>query len=166
MNKMQGKTPEETKVTMTELVLPNDVNLLRNLKGGRLMHLIDVAAAMAATRHAESVVATVFLDTLSFKHPIRLGEMVELTAKLVYSGNTSMHIKVTVIGENLYTRKRIITNEANLVFVSLDENERPKKVPPLIPVTEEEKADYKIAEKKAKTARNNKNDNKIFINTR
>ena len=75
MNKMQGKTPEETKVTMTELVLPNDVNLLRNLKGGRLMHLIDVAAAMAATRHAESVVATVFLDTLSFKHPIRLGEM-------------------------------------------------------------------------------------------
>ena len=153
---MQGKTPEETKVTMTELVLPNDVNLLKNLKGGRLMHLIDVAAAMAATRHAESVVATVFLDNLSFKHPIRLGEMVELTAKLVYCGNTSMHIKVTVIGENLYTRKRIITNEANLVFVSLDENERPKKVPPLIPVTEEEKADYKIAEEKAKLVKKSK----------
>ena len=67
-----------------------------------------------------------------------------------------MHIKVTVIGENLYTRKRIITNEANLVFVSLDENERPKKVPPLIPVTEEEKADYKFAEEKAKLVKKSK----------
>ncbi len=146
---MTPKTPEQTKVVMTELVLPNDVNLLKNLKGGRLMHLIDIAAAMAATRHAEKVVATVSVDSLSFKHPIRLGEMVELTAKLVYTGTTSMHVKVTVIGENLYTGARIITNEANLVFVALDENEAPTKVPALFPQTEEEIENYRVAEEKA-----------------
>lgn len=153
---MQGKTPEETKVTMTELVLPTDVNLLKNLKGGRLMHLIDIAAAMAATRHAGCVVATISVESLSFKHPIRLGEMVELTAKLVYSGKTSMHVKVTVIGENLYTGNRIVTNEANLVFVALDENEKPTPVPPLIPETDKEKKDYKIAEEKANLVRKSK----------
>lgn len=147
---MTPKTPEQTKIVMTELVLPNDVNLLKNLKGGRLMHLIDIAAAMAATRHAEKVVATVSVDSLSFKHPIRLGEMVELTAKLVYVGTTSMHVKVNVIGENLYTGARIVTNEANLVFVALDENEAPTKVPPLLPESEEEIENYRIAEEKAK----------------
>ena len=150
---MNGKTPEETKVVMTELVLPNDVNLLKNLKGGRLMHLIDIAAAMAATRHSSSVVATVSVENLTFRHPIRLGEMVELTAKLVYAGRTSMHIKVNVIGENLYTGKRIVTNEAYLVFVALDENERPRPVPPLLPETDEEKKNYEIAKEKAEKIR-------------
>lgn len=153
---MKGKTPEETKIIMSELVLPNDVNLLKNLKGGRLMHLIDIAAAMAATRHAERVVATVSVDSLTFKHPIRMGEMVELTAKLIYSGKTSMHVKVDVIGENLYTGSRIMTNEAYLVFVALDENERPSPVPPLLPQTEEEKRAYRLAEKKAEAIRRSK----------
>lgn len=150
---MKGKTPEETKVTMTELVLPTDVNLLKNLKGGRLMHLIDIAAAMAATRHAGKVVATVSVENLTFKHPIRLGEMVELSAKIVYVGRTSMHVNVTVIGENLYTGARIVTNEAKLVFVALDENQRPTDVPPLLVQSDEEKKAYLEAEKKAEKVR-------------
>lgn len=150
---MEGKTPEETKVVMTELVLPTDANLLKNLKGGRLMHLIDIAAAMAATRHAGKVVATVSVDGLTFKHPIRVGEMVELTAKLIYAGKTSMHVKVDVIGENLYTGNRIVTNEATLVFVALDENEKPSLVPPLLPQTEKEMQDFKAAEEKAQKIR-------------
>ena len=147
---MTGKTPEETKVVMTELVLPTDANLLKNLKGGRLMHLIDISAAMAATRHAGKVVATVSVDSLTFKHPVRVGEMVELTAKLVYTGRTSMHVKVSVIAENMYTGSRMLTNDAYLVFVALDENERPSPVPPLLPQTDAEAEDYRQAEEKAR----------------
>lgn len=153
---MSGKTPEETMVTMTELVLPTDVNLLNNLKGGRLMHLIDIAAALAATKHANTYVATVSVDNLTFNHPIRLGEMVELRAKLVYCGKTSMHVSVSVYAENLYTKSRILTNKAHLVFVALDKNEKPTLVPPLIPITDKEKADYVLAQEKANNFKKSK----------
>ncbi|MBE7022459.1 MAG: acyl-CoA thioesterase [Ruminococcaceae bacterium] len=116
---------------MVELVLPNDVNLLNNLKGGRLMHWIDIAAALTASKHSNRIVATVSMDTLDFKHPVKLGEMVKLRAELISVGKTSMNIKVTVWAENLQTGNRIMTNEASLVFVALDENERPTRVPRL-----------------------------------
>ena len=121
----------ESIVEMTELVLPNDVNLLNNLKGGQLMHWIDIAAALTASRHSNRIVATVSVDSLDFKHPIKLGEMVKLVAKMVSVGNTSMKIKVNVWGENLQTGESRMTNEATLVFVALDENGRPTRVPRL-----------------------------------
>jgi acyl-CoA hydrolase len=137
-----GKTPSASQVEMTELVLPNDTNLLGNLLGGRLMHWIDIAGAMAASRHSNRVVATVALDSLDFRHPIRMGEMVTLKAKLVWTGRTSMEVMVRVYGENLKTGNTILTNKARITFVALDENGRPVPVPPLIPETEEEKKDY------------------------
>ena len=127
----QMKKISDSVIEMVELVLPNDVNLLKNLKGGQLMHWIDIAAALAASKHSGHVVATVSMDSLDFKHPIRLGEMVKLVATLVSVGNTSMKIKVNVWAENLQTGSVIMTNEASLVFVALDENGRPTRVPHL-----------------------------------
>ncbi len=118
-------------VDMVQLVLPNDVNLLNNLKGGTLMHWIDIAAALTASKHSNQIVATVAMDSLDFKHPIKLGEMVKLVATMVSVGNTSMKIKVEVWAENLRTGAMIMTNEANLVFVALDGDGKPTRVPRL-----------------------------------
>ena len=127
----QTKKVSDSIIEMTELVLPNDVNLLNNLKGGRLMHWIDIAAALTASKHSNHIVATVSMDSLDFKHPIHLGEMVKLVATLVSVGNTSMKIKVNVWAENLQTGNVVMTNEATLVFVALDGNGRPVRVPRL-----------------------------------
>ncbi len=127
----QTKKISDSVIEMVELVLPNDVNLLNNLKGGRLMHWIDIAAALTASKHSNHVVATVSMDSLDFKHPIRLGEMVKLVATLVSVGNTSMKIKVNVWAENLQTGNVVMTNEATLVFVALDGNGKPVRVPRL-----------------------------------
>ncbi|MBE7010577.1 MAG: acyl-CoA thioesterase [Ruminococcaceae bacterium] len=127
-----AKSRHESTIEMVELVLPNDVNLLHNLKGGRLMHWIDIAAALTASRHSNRIVATVSMDSLNFKHPAKLGEMVRLRSELLSVGRTSMKIKVTVWAENLQTGSVIKTNEATLVFVALDENERPVPVPRLL----------------------------------
>ncbi|MBR5156192.1 MAG: acyl-CoA thioesterase [Clostridia bacterium] len=126
------KKISDSVIDMVELVLPNDVNLLNNLKGGTLMHWIDIAAALTASKHSNHIVATVAMDSLDFKHPIKLGEMVRLVATMVSVGNTSMKIKVEVWAENLQTGSVIMTNEANLVFVALDDNGRPVRVPRLI----------------------------------
>lgn len=140
--KIIAKTPSQTCVTMTELVLPNDTNLLGNLLGGTLMHWIDIAGALAATRHANKTVATVSVDSLLFKHPVRMGEMVILNAKVVYVGRTSIHTRVEVLAENLFTGERMVTNTAKLVFVALDEDAKPTPAPPFMPETDEEIALY------------------------
>ena len=126
-----SKSVSDSVVEMVQLVLPNDVNLLNNLKGGQLMHWIDIVAALTASKHSNKIVATVSMDGLDFKHPVKLGEMVKLVATLQSVGNTSMKIKVCVWAENLQTGSVIMTNEATLVFVALDENGKPTRVPRL-----------------------------------
>ena len=127
----KAKKATESITEMVQLVLPNDVNLLGNLKGGTLMHWIDIAAALTASKHANSHVATVSVDSLNFKHPCKRGNMVKLSAKLVSVGNTSMKIKVTVTAENLHSENITMTNEAMLVFVALDADGKPTRVPRL-----------------------------------
>ncbi len=145
---MDGKSPKFSEVEMTELVLPNDTNTLGNLLGGRLMHWIDIAGAMAASRHAGKVVATVALDSLDFRHPARMGEMVILKAKLTWAGRTSMEVLVKAYAENIKTSSVIMTNKAYLTFVALDDNGSPTAVPPLIPESEEEKKNFTEAEER------------------
>ncbi len=135
---MIEKTPSDSEVRMTELVLPNDTNLIGNLLGGRLMHWVDIVAALAASRHARSVVATVQVDSIDFKHPIRKGEMVELLARLTWVGTTSMEVKVLVYSEDLFTGDKRLTNEAYLVFVGIDRYSNPIEVPKLRFENEEE----------------------------
>ncbi len=145
-NSLVGKAPSVSQVEMTELVLPNDTNLLGNLLGGRLMHWIDIAGAMAASRHAERIVATVALDSLDFRHPARMGELVILKAKLTWTGRTSMEVSVNVYAENIKSGKTILTNKAYITFVALDESGKPAPVPPILPETEEEKIVFSQAE--------------------
>ncbi len=139
---MKPKTPSQSEVTMSELVLPNDTNLLGNLIGGRLMYWMDIAGALVASRHSNRVVATVSIDNITFKHPVRMGEMVIIKAKLIYTGTTSMSVLVKVYAENLKSGNTILTNQAKMVFVALDEAGVPVPVPPLVPQTEEEKELY------------------------
>ncbi|MDQ2086344.1 acyl-CoA thioesterase [Herbivorax sp. ANBcel31] len=146
----KGKTANESEVQMTELILPNHTNLLGNLLGGKLMHWIDIAGAMAASRHSNKVVATVALDSLDFRHPVRLGEVVMLNARLTWVGRTSMEVCVKVYAENIKTGSTMLTNRAFITFVALDDDGNPSEVPPLILKTEQEGIIYKEAEKRRK----------------
>ena len=139
------KTVKESMIEMTELVLPNDTNLLGNLLGGRLMHWIDIAGALTASRHSNCVVATAALDSLDFRHPCRVGEMVSLKAKITWVGNTSMEVRVDVYCENMKTGSIIKTNKAYITFVALDESGKPVQVPSLCLNTDEEKAEFEKA---------------------
>ena len=149
-NLMKGKSPSASETQTVNLILPNDTNLLGNLLGGRLMHWMDVAGAMATSRHSRSIVATAAVDSLDFKHPIRQGELVILKAKLTWVGNTSMEVKVQAYAENVAAGSIILANEAYMTFVALDTNGHPKKVPPLLPETEEEKKEFAAAVERRK----------------
>ena len=147
---VEGKAPSVSEVEMTELVLPNDTNLLGNLLGGRMMHWIDIAGAMAASRHSNKIVATVSVDSLEFRHPTRMGEMVILKAKLAWVGKSSMEVLVKVYAENIKSGTVTLTNSARLTFVALDDGGRPTAVPPLLPQTDQEKKDYLEGEARQK----------------
>jgi acyl-CoA hydrolase len=123
------KNVSDSLTEMTELVLPNDTNLLGNLLGGSLMHWIDIAGAMAGTRHCNYVVATVAVEHLDFKRPIRVGSIVTLKAKLLSVGNTSMKVKVDVYSEDMKAGEKILTNEAYITYVALDEKGEKTLVP-------------------------------------
>jgi len=142
----EGKTPEETSVVMTQLVLPGMTNLLGNLLGGQMMHWMDVAGALCCMRHCNMNVATIAVEALEFRHPVRQGEMVCLKAKLIWAGKTSMKVKITAEAENLATGATIVTNVAKYTFVALDKEGRKAAVPRLIPQTDEEKADFAFEE--------------------
>ena len=135
-------------VEMRELILPTDTNLLGNLLGGRLLHWVDVAAAMAASRHAQSVVATATIDSVDFNYPVHAGEMIVLRARLTWVGRTSMEVMVEVCSDNYMTGETKFTNKAYLVFVALDENGKPHPVPDLVLETDEERKEYQEAIKR------------------
>lgn len=144
-NERPYKTVQDSMVEMTELVLPNDANILGNLLGGRLMHWIDIAGALTASKHSNCVVATAALDSLDFRHPIRVGEMVRLKSKITWVGNTSMEVRVDVYCENLITGNVIKSNKAYITFVALDKDGKPTQVPLLKLNTEEEKVEFEKA---------------------
>jgi acyl-CoA hydrolase len=141
----KSKKPTDSEVSMTELVIPNDANILGNVLGGKVMHWIDLAAATAAHRHCNSICVTASLDRLSFLNPIKLGHLAHLKAKVVWVGNTSLVVKVDVHSENMDTGETKQTSEAYLTFVSLDNNGKPHRVPRLQLESDEEKADFEKA---------------------
>ena len=142
---IQGKPVRESHSEYSELALPNDVNLLGNVLGGKVMHLVDLAGAMAAIRHARLPVVTVSVDSLQFLHPVHSGELIILRSSVNRAFHTSMEVGVKVITENLLTGHRRHTCSAYLTFVALDENGRPSAVPPVIPETDEEKRRFSEA---------------------
>ena len=130
---------------MMELVQPNDANNLGNMLGGKVMHLIDIAAAMSGLRHCRKPVVTASVDSLDFRYPIKVGNMIILRASVNYAHNTSMEIGVRVESENPLSGERFHTSSAYLTFVALDENGKPTKIPDLIPETDVEKRRYEAA---------------------
>ncbi|MBL0310707.1 MAG: acyl-CoA thioesterase [Bacteroidetes bacterium] len=142
---MQRKTCKESVVVMTEIVLPNDTNVLGNLRGGKILHWMDIASAIAGGKHSNAVVVTASVDNVSFENPIKLGDVVTITARVTRTFNTSMEIHLEVWAENLPSQNRYKCNEAYYTFVALDSNGRPKKATPLIPETEDEKKMYDSA---------------------
>lgn len=144
-NDLKGKRPRESEVSMTELVIPNDANILGNALGGRVMHWIDLAAATAAHRHCNAICVTAAIEGLSFLNPIKIGYLANLEAKVVCVGKTSLVVKVVVHSENMDTGETKKTSEAYLTFVSIDKNGKPKTVPPLLIETDEEKEECEKA---------------------
>jgi len=133
------KTPNDSRVIMTELVLPNDTNTFGNLMGGRLMYWMDIASALAAMKHCGVPVVTASVDNISFENPIELGNVVHIEAMVTRAFNTSMEVHMKVWGENLLQQHKYKSNEAYYTFVALDTNRKPIPIPQLVAQTEEEK---------------------------
>lgn len=144
-NSGRKKHPKESLVSMTELVLPNDTNTLNNLMGGRLMHWMDIVSAISAQKHSNRIVVTASVDNISFRHPIQLGHVVTLKAKVTRSFNSSMEVRIDVEAEDVPKGKKIESNSAFFTFVAMDENGKPDVVPAVVPETEEEKELYESA---------------------
>jgi acyl-CoA hydrolase len=138
MNTLIEKRPSQSETVMSELVLPNDTNTLGNLMGGRLMHWMDIAAAMSAMKHCNCPVVTASADNISFENPIKLGNVLTIEAKVTRAFSTSMEVYLRVYGEDLSAQYKYLSNEAYLTFVALDPNGKPRPVPALIPETDDE----------------------------
>lgn len=135
---MQNKRISDSAVTLSQLMGPQDTNGLGNVHGGVIMKLVDEAGGLASMRHAQSPTVTVAVDSMTFMHPIRVGNFVSFNAELTYVGRTSMEVRVEVVAENPLTGEKVISNTAYLVYVALDESGRPRPVPPLHYETDEQ----------------------------
>ncbi len=123
---------------MNELVLPNDTNTLNNLMGGRLLHWMDIAAAISAQKHCNKIVVTASVDNVSFKHAIKLGDVITIEAKVTRAFNTSVEVRLDVWAENIPSGSRLKSNEAYYTFVAVDLAGQTIPVPGLKPETEDE----------------------------
>ena len=142
---VKAKKVNESIMTMTELVLPNNTNQLGKLLGGQLMHWIDICAALCAAKHNNRICVTASVDRVDFHHSINLGDAVTLVASVNRVFNTSMEIGVKVYAESFREGTKIHTNTAFLTFVSVDGNGKPVKAVEAIPETEDEKRRYEEA---------------------
>lgn len=142
----KSKYVKDSQVIMIELVLPNDTNMLNNLLGGRLMHWMDIACAMAAAKHCNNIAVTASVDNLAFHTPIRLGNIVTLKASVNRAFKTSMEVGVKVEAEDFETGEIKHSNSAYFTFVNIDKKTGQKiDVPQIMPETEEEKRRYEHA---------------------
>jgi len=136
---MESKRPSESATEMVQVVLPNDANPLGFILGGTVMHLIDIAGAIASFRHARSRVVTAAVDDLVFLHPIKVGDLIILKARVTCTFSTSLEVQVDVFSEEALTGRRQQTSRAFLTFVAIDENGGRVPVPPLLVESDEER---------------------------
>jgi acyl-CoA hydrolase len=141
-----GKPVSASRSEMAEVVLPAQTNALGKLLGGHVMHLVDIAAAMAAHRHSNSYAVTASVDHIDFRNSVNLGEIVMLKSQVNRAFHTSMEVGVEVYSENVLTGERKHTTSAYVTFVAIDEKTRlPKAVPPLLLRTADQKRRYREA---------------------
>ena len=135
---MEGKPVKESASEYSQLALPNDANGFGNVLGGIVMHLVDLAAAMAGMRHARKPIVTASVDSLHFLHPVHIGELIILRSSVNRVFRSSMEIGVKVMTEKLLTGDRLHTCSAYLTFVSIDKEGHSVLIPPVIPETADE----------------------------
>lgn len=145
---MEPKYVRESASEYSELALPNDANTLGTLLGGKIMHLVDLAGAIAAMKHSRRVVVTASVDNMQFIHPVRIGQWVRLKSSVNRAFRTSMEVGVKVWVEDLLTGEEKHVSSAYLTFVALDGDRKAVEVPQLIPETAEEKRRYDEAGKR------------------
>jgi uncharacterized protein (TIGR00369 family) len=133
------KAVSASRISIAQLMQPEHANILGNVHGGWIMKLVDEAGALACMRHSQRRVVTVAIDSMVFRHPIRLGDLVLLTAQVTNVGRTSMEVEVQVEAENPTSGARARTNTAYLVYVALDDAGHAAEVPPLIAETDDDK---------------------------
>ncbi len=142
---MDGKPVRDSISTYSELALPTDANMLGHVLGGKVMHLVDLAGALAALRHARNPVVTASVDYMNFLHPVRIGDLVVMYSSVNRVFRTSMEVGVKVFVENLITGETRHTSSAYLTFVALGKQDQPVPLPPAIPETDEEKRRFENA---------------------
>lgn len=142
------KPVHASRVTLSQLMHLEHANLLGNVHGGWVMKLVDEAGAWSCMRHSQRKVVTVAIDSMVFRQPIKIGDLIILNAEVTYAGRTSMEVEVEVLAENPITGERTHTNTAYLVYVALDDEGRPTAVPPLLPETDEEKRKAEAAKER------------------
>jgi acyl-CoA hydrolase len=141
-------TPRASRVETSQIVLPGLTNVLGGIFGGALMQWIDIAAAIAASRHAGAPAVTASMDRLHFLRPARLGEVVIIQAQVNFVAHTSMEVGVRVFAEDLITQQRVQATRAYLTFVALGPDGKPTKVPPLVLETDEDRRRHQDAEQR------------------
>ncbi len=142
---VEGRRVSDSISEYSELALPNDANGLGNLLGGKIMHLVDLAGAIAAMKHCRNVVVTASVDHMDFIHPVRLGQLVRLRSSVNRAFRTSMEVGVKVWVEDLVRGDQQHVSSAYLTFVAIDPDGRGIPVPPVIPESADEKRRYEEA---------------------
>src|SRR5688572_8326598 len=142
------KRATESATEMVQVVLPNDANPLGFILGGTVMHLIDIAGAIACHRHTRSLLVTAAVDGLQFLHPIKVGDLIILTARVSAAWSTSLEVEVEVFSEETLTGVRRMTSRAYLTFVAIDRDNRRIAIPGLILDSEEERAKAAAADQR------------------
>ena len=150
-NDLPPKPMSASRISLAQLMQPENANVLGNVHGGWIMKLVDEAGALACMRHSQRRVVTVTVDSMTFKLPIRTSDLVILKAEVTFTGRTSMEAEVQVVAENPITGERWDTNIAYLVYVALDDDGKPTPVPSVFGETPEE--EKKLAEARIRQAR-------------
>ncbi len=151
---MQAKSPFESKVSIVHEALPEDANAQGSIHGGTIMKLMDAAAGVVSRRHCRKNVVTARVDSLEFLSPVYIGDLIIVKAILIYTGRTSMEVKVNVESENMITGQITATTSAFFTMVALDENRNPAEVPPILINSEYESRLYQDAKIRIKEQRN------------
>jgi acyl-CoA hydrolase len=136
------KTSKNSETIMTEIVCPNDTNPMGILQGGRLVQWMDIASAICAQNHAEHICVTASIDSVKFKTPAKVGDIITIKAKMTRSFNSSMEIFIQAWAKKILSQKAYLINEAYFTFVALDDNANPAIVPAIKPNSETEKKEY------------------------
>lgn len=146
MSPSASKTPQGSRVTLHQLMLPEHGNALGNVHGGLIMKMVDEAGAIAAMRHAQRPCVTIAIDSMTFRQPVHLGELLVCDARVTYVGRSSIEVSVQVHAENPITSDVTHTNSAHLVYVALGTDGRPSEVPRLELVTDEDQRAWEEGE--------------------